>query len=154
MNISERLEKYSCPEPNTGCWRWDGVTVKGGYGRISVEGKFRPAHRVSYELKYGKIPDGLMACHKCDTPACINPDHIFLGSAMDNMHDKYRKGRAINPVGEAHGRAILTVEKVIEIKRLLATGIAYRKVAAIMKCGKGTVSDIKTGRTWAHVPMS
>jgi len=82
------------PEPNTGCWLWSGKTFEDGYGRLHARsiGESR-AHRASYHLYRGEIPDGMLVCHTCDTPSCINPDHLFLGAPLDNTADMMAKGR-------------------------------------------------------------
>lgn len=83
----------------SGCWLWRGSLDGGGYGQISTAQGFAPAkaHRVSWEMRNGPIPDGMVVCHTCDTPACVNPDHLFIGTQQDNMRDCSRKNR-INPV--------------------------------------------------------
>lgn len=80
------------PEPNTGCWLWTG-TSRNGYGRFIWDGNAYTAHRVAYQILKGPVPPHLMVLHRCDTPACINPDHLFLGTQSDNMRDASRKGR-------------------------------------------------------------
>jgi hypothetical protein len=91
-----RFERKFIPEPNSGCWLWtDAVTAK-GYGRILVGNKSRIASRVSHYIYKGTIPTGLLVCHTCDTPSCVNPDHLWLGSAADNMKDCSDKGRFSN----------------------------------------------------------
>ena len=74
------------PEPNTGCWLWLGFISPDGYGT-------RLAHRRAWELARGPIPDGMLVCHRCDVRHCVNPDHLFLGTHLDNMRDMIRKGR-------------------------------------------------------------
>lgn len=83
--------KYT-PVPESGCWLWEGA-LAGKYGVIVQDGKNLSAHRYSWELHNGDIPNGLWVLHKCDTPSCVNPDHLFLGTAKDNMQDALRKGR-------------------------------------------------------------
>lgn len=89
--IMNRVEQ----EPNTGCWLWTGAVIPvSGYGQMRYgKGTPKKAHRVSYEIFVGPIPDGLYVCHRCDTPLCVNPDHLFLGTAKDNAQDAMRKGR-------------------------------------------------------------
>lgn len=100
------LENYA-PIPECGCWLWLGGWFGSGYGKMSAKCKTWQAHRVFYEHFVGPIPSGLLVCHKCDTPACVNPDHLFLGTAFDNMTDKARKGRGVK-VGERKPPVILT----------------------------------------------
>lgn len=82
--------------PETGCWLWEGSWTSDGYGRIGSgkRGGMLLAHRLSYQTHVGPIPAGMQVCHQCDTPPCINPGHLFLGTAKDNSDDKWRKGRA------------------------------------------------------------
>lgn len=93
LSAEERFWLYVSPEPNSGCWLWIGSGDRRGYGSFSYQGRSRSAHRWAYEHYMGPIPDGMMVCHKCDVPACVNPDHLFLGTNSDNMKDCYRKGR-------------------------------------------------------------
>jgi len=75
------------------CWLWIGSTNQDGYGRFNIGGKLGGAHRYSFELHTGEIPEGMHVLHTCDTPACVRPDHLFLGTHSDNMQDMYRKRR-------------------------------------------------------------
>lgn len=84
------------PEPNSGCLLWTGPANGLGYGRIHVVGTRRRAgaHRVAFEVVHGPVPQGMEVCHRCDTPSCVNVDHLFLGTHRDNMADMAAKGRS------------------------------------------------------------
>lgn len=103
-------------EKAAGCWSWIGALDKCGYGKVSFMDE-QLAHRASWRLHFGPIAPGMLVCHHCDNPKCVNPAHLFLGTQVDNMRDMRikhrRKGRGI---GEANGRAVLTWEKVNAIR--------------------------------------
>lgn len=93
LPTGERIELKSIPIPESGCWIWTEYCNNHGYGRFRVDGKKTLAHRASYEAFIGPIPEGMLVCHKCDTPACVNPSHLFLGTDKDNVRDCINKGR-------------------------------------------------------------
>lgn len=138
------FEQKYLPEPNTGCWLWTAGWDRYGYGMLAGNVK---AHRRSYELHVGEIPAGLCVCHKCDTPACVNPDHLFLGSNRDNVADMRAKGRAIQ--GEAVHKAKLTEANVREI---LASLLPCHELASLYGVSDTAISYIKLGKTWRSVP--
>ena len=94
MTILERLLALSCPEPNTGCWLFAGREWShNGYGRIRYRGRWWRAHRLAYKLLKGRLRRGKQVLHRCDTPACLNPDHLWQGTNRTNAKDRHRKGR-------------------------------------------------------------
>lgn len=101
--VSERILDLCIPEPNSGCWIWLGAVANSGYGRIGygfkAEGTRRTAqaHRAAYELLVGSVPLGLDVCHRCDVRLCVNPEHLFVGTRLENVHDMCRKGRQKKP---------------------------------------------------------
>ena len=98
-----RVEKQE-----NGCWKWIGAKFHRGYGRVNSGGKMLRANRVAYEISKGDIPVGMVVCHKCDVPLCVNPDHLFLGTIKDNVDDMIRKGRKNSERGEDRHCAKLT----------------------------------------------
>lgn len=149
----ERLTECSIPEPNSGCWLWLGTTNDDGYGRMTIRRKAIGAHRISFELLCHPIPKGMHVLHKCDVRSCVNPDHLFLGTNLDNMADKMAKGReAKGPnhkvKGEGNGNAKLSDWQVLEIKE---SGLSQRKIAAKYGICQAVVSEIKTGKMWSHI---
>ena len=150
---AEVLRMKTEPELNSGCLLWSGGTTVDGYGEMSVYGRSRRAHRVSYELHHGPIPPGMMICHRCDTPQCVNPDHLYAGTDATNTADRERRGRSNHPRGEAHGRAKLTSEQVAEIRALCSEpGRPTREsLAARYGVSRSLISQIDLGQTWASI---
>lgn len=124
---------------------WRGGAHKNGYGSFWFEGRKDKAHRVAWRLAVGPIPTGILICHRCDQPLCVNPGHLFLGTPADNMADRDAKGRAA--IGERHGRAKMTVEQVREIRSL--RGIEpYRSIARRYGLARSTVWAILDHSNW------
>lgn len=150
ISISEKIENSSIKIPESGCWIWMKSLNHRGYGKTCLgKGTNLSAHRVAYEEKYGKIPNGLMALHTCDVRSCVNPDHIFLGTQQDNMTDKVNKNRQAN--GENHGMSKLTKEQAIEAKfsNEKASVLANR-----FNCAAVTIRQIRSGYIWKHLEKS
>jgi len=154
-----RLWKFISPEPNSGCWLWTGGVGGIGYGRFKVAGKFATAHRVTYEAYIGPIPEGMLACHRCDIPSCVNPGHIFLGTDADNMADCLGKGRQYwqrNPAwkrGRNNPGAKLTEESVIRIRESYKRGrVPVRILAQQHGVSETAVRAVIRGTKWAWLP--
>lgn len=150
-DIARAFWKYCVPLGKNDCWQWQGNIGTNGYGRGSCGGKTFAAHRVSYELHRGSIPDGMMVLHKCDNPTCINPDHLFLGTDADNMQDKIEKGRANFLVGERVYNARLTSGQVIEIRRLSKQGISQSRIARQFGVSTSAIGSIVSRKNWKHI---
>lgn len=102
----------------SGCWLWTGAKSSSGYGHLGIKGKNVKSHRLSWLLFHGKIPDGMEVCHTCDNPACVNPNHLFLGTHQENMEDMKNKGRAVGFPGEFNPKAKLCYTEVLEIRKI------------------------------------
>lgn len=140
-------------EKSAGCWIWTATKNRQGYGRIRSSGKTARAHRISWELANGPIPDGMDILHRCDNPACVNPAHLFLGTDDDNMRDKENKGRGNHAVGMVHGRSKLTADQVREIRRLYSTGqYLQRELGKRFGVHQTTIGYICRRESWAHIP--
>ena len=161
-----------------GCWKWMASTDRKGYGHISYRSQLLQAHRVSYIMVYGPIPDGLCVLHKCDNPGCVNPDHLFLGTHKDNSDDKISKGRDRHAIGNQNGSrkyperlawgdrnwtrkhperlrgekgssAKLTAVQVRDIRaRYRHRTVSYSYLAKEFGVTTGTIAHIIQGRTW------
>ncbi len=132
------------------CWLWTGYKQK-GYGRMSKDYPYTGAlgvltHRVSWELANGPIPEGLCVLHKCDNPSCVNPDHLFLGTRIDNSNDKVSKGRHVR--GEKIARSKLTEPDVLAIRASKERAVV---LAARYGIDRRIISYIKTRATWKHI---
>lgn len=134
-----------------GCWDWKGVAHHSGYCHMNYDGKSMSINRISWELNFGEIPNGLFVLHKCDNRRCSNPDHLFLGSSKDNHKDMMNKGRQNIPFGENHKNSKLTSDNVKKIKELLQLGVTMSRISKDFKISMGSINAIKHRRTWKHV---
>jgi hypothetical protein len=148
------------------CWIWKASKRHKGYGAFVwcnngevVQGR---AHRFSWEIHNGEIPRGFCVLHKCDTPACVNPDHLFLGTKAENNADMHKKGRNVPggthckgagkyPKGEDHPNAKLCKSSVVAIREDKDSGMSYSAIAKKYKIGIATAWKICQKRIWAHV---
>ena len=141
------------------CWLWRGALDTKGYGQIRAQPgdgfkSMRLAHRVSYELFIGKIPEGMGVLHKCDVRNCVNPNHLWLGNAKDNSLDMMMKGRGVWHTGEKNKRSILTARQVRRIRERYASG-RWSKPELAKKYGvsNGAIYAIIDGKTWRHLML-
>jgi len=135
-----------------GCWLWTAGTNRKGYGKFgfqAVQGTYL-AHRVSWLIHFGDVPDGMDVLHTCDNPPCVRPDHFFLGTNIENNRDRHEKGRDgwIPKPGEENGCAKLTWDQVREIR--VASGF-QRDIAARYGVTQTNISQIKRGLTWKEM---
>ncbi len=158
MSLEEkRFNKFATSiaidEPDK-CWNWQRRKFK-GYGMVRAEyiGKretFRmAAHRFSFLHFKGEIPKGMSVCHKCDNPACVNPEHLFLGTHKQNFEDAANKKRMAH--GERHYRTKLQIADVINIRERFSLGEQIKKIALSFNLRASTISGIVHRRTWRHV---
>ena len=143
---------WSHVEKRDGCWLWAGCKMSNGYGdfRVMRDGKYRHVspHRLSYELHHGPIPTGLNVCHSCDTPSCVNPNHLFAGTQAQNRRDCVAKNRQAR--GERHGMSKLTENQVKLIREQRTSGLSLRKIASRFAVSDTLVMKICRGDLWEH----
>lgn len=169
---------WAAVDKTTACWVWKSRKMSSGYGVFSIGGKKYGAHRVSWNLAHGPIPFGLFVCHHCDNKLCVRPEHLFLGTQMDNMQDMHRKGRY--PDGERHwtrvkperiargekngsrlhpglaqgsrnGQSKLTDDDVRTIRNLRTGGLTLKTIGDRFGISQGAVCLVVARKTWAHV---
>lgn len=149
----DRLLAKTTHAPWSGCVLFTGSVDTSGYGLIGVggSGNIRKAHRVSYELQVGPIPEGLQVLHKCDVRCCINPAHLFLGTLQDNMDDRNAKGRHVSLRGSKHAAAKVHEWDVRMMCEMRNAGRMVKQIAADFSLSTSVVSSIVSGKTWKHV---
>jgi hypothetical protein len=145
------------PHMTTPCWLWTGyISPRNGYGELARKGETSRAHRISWELHYGPIPDDLLVCHICDVRHCVRPDHFFLGTYQDNRIDAVQKGRAKAPKsafknGIEHPNAKLSSQKVTEALERFANGESQQAIAKSFGVTRQTIHKVLKGQTWKHI---
>ena len=157
--LEQRFNEKWVENFETGCWDWTACRSQSGYGKLRLGRKMLKAHRVSYELHVGSIPEGddyhgTCVLHRCDRPCCVNPEHLFLGTNADNVRDKVEKGR--QPRTEMHGMAKLSRGDVDFIRWALPRwgrgGAAH--LAKFFGVSPQQIGHIKNGRTWTDVSLT
>lgn len=152
LTPQDRIERLSVPEPNSGCWLWVGArfTPAQDYGAIIVRGRRVRAHRYSFEAFKKPIPPGICVCHSCDNPPCVNPEHLFLGTVIENNADRDRKGRTNSARGSERSTKIDEAD-VLEMRRRRKSGHRVIDIASHFGISPPTVSLICSGLRWRHV---
>ena len=160
--ISTRIEK----DLVSGCWNWVGTIGTDGYGKAKRQGKTLRAHRLSYQLYKGEIPEGYFVCHTCDNPKCVNPEHLWAGTHKENELDKDRKGRRspspgishrhLMPRGEEVGSSKLNNYLVEEIYKLGMQNTTAKEIKRVLKLdvSKSAVWRIMKGDSWTHLNLA
>jgi hypothetical protein len=158
--VRERLLSRIAPPNSNGCALWTGGIASSGYGAVKIFGRRWSAHRAVWTVFSGPITDGLCVLHKCDVRACVNIEHLFLGTLADNIADMDRKGRRnppmpwpLGPVGIDAPQTKLTESNVIEIFRRQYDGESYRSLAREFGVGKSTIWQIVAGKKWRHLGL-
>jgi len=150
----DKIEEYSTPVTETGCWIWNKPLNRGGYGRVKIKGKSVSAHRLSY-MVHVKDPKNMHVLHKCDIRCCVNPNHLYLGTHQDNMKDKKDRKRASKPranaQGEKHAKALLTTDQVKEIRqKYLPRQYTYKMLSKEYGVSVRTIQSIIRKERWNY----
>ena len=140
----------------SGCWLWTGSCSASGYGTLCVNGKATRAHRFSYMIHVGDIPEGLCVCHKCDVRNCVNPEHLFLGTEKENMQDAARKGRKCRatkwrPIGESNIKARVTDADVARIRYGEWSSLSNFEIASLLGVKPKAIYRIRARISWKHL---
>ncbi len=143
--LEEFLANFE-PVTESGCWIWTGPTNKGGYGQSSWKGIYYRAHRFSYKQFKGPIPENMFVCHACDVRCCVNPEHLFLGTHLENIQDMLKKKRQAR--GEKNNKSKLNTDQVLNIR---ASPEFITTLAKQYNVSTTSIWDIKIGKTWRHV---
>jgi hypothetical protein len=150
LSVADRLAQQSIRNDATGCLEWVGYRTNGGhgYGLIRDGGRRIGSHVAAYELAHGTRAVGMLVCHRCDNPACIEPRHLFIGTQRDNALDAASKGRMHRPSGELNANAKLSTDDVVEIRASNARGV---DLALQFGVSKSTITNIRRRQRWSHL---
>lgn len=149
MNQVDRFMRQVVPIPIAGCWMWSGaINGREGYGQIMFDGRRQGAHRVAVQIFKGPIPDGMFVLHHCDTPGCVNPEHLYVGSLSDNSSDRERRGRGADNRGSKSPKALLTEEAA---RHILTSTEKPKVLAERFGVHPETIYTVLKRRSWRHV---
>jgi HNH endonuclease len=148
--LIKKIKSNYIYESNSGCFLWNLVLDKDGYGRLSWNERTERAHRFSYEAFVGEIPEGLQVCHRCDTPSCVRPDHLFIGTQLENHADRDKKGRQSK--GEERWTSKVKELDVIEVLTLFhVCGLRRWEISELFGLSRSLIQRIISGKTWKHL---
>ena len=152
MNLHKRFwSKVEVAQPWE-CWLWKAGVDGCFYGKFKIHNKQTTAHRASWIISNGEVPDGLVVCHYCDTPLCCNPNHLFLGTLSDNTNDSMHKGRLyIHGVADPGGSA-LNESDVLMIRYLWDCGYSRKAIASMMGISPAHATRVYNRKIWKHIP--
>lgn len=134
------------------CWLWNATVGTNGYPQFYLNGRHRAAHRISWEMSNGSIPEGMCVCHTCDITHCVRPDHLFLGSNQENILDRVRKGRSYRPGSDLISGRKLTDSQALELIQKRKAGATLSSLANEYGLNCPAVSAIINGKSWKHLP--
>lgn len=154
METSWHLER-SIPVPECGCWIWTGAQCGKGYGLVSIGRRTQRAHRVAFHYATGVDPGSMHVLHKCDTPSCINPMHLMLGTNTDNVADKVAKNRqargekiGLAMCGERQGQHKLTASDVVAIRE---SDLRVKELSLRYGVSPSVISEVRSRKAWKHI---
>jgi hypothetical protein len=148
VTIKEKFDSCWTPEPFSNCWLWTKAQSRKGYGYMWLEGKMFRAHRLSWELYRSPIPGKLFVLHRCDVRSCVNPDHLFLGTDLDNWRDALAKKRRRSGIGQDSYSSKLTDADVLAIR---ISKEPHRILAERFGVDYTNIWQIKRRKTWTHI---
>ena len=155
-STEDKKRFFSKVDKTDTCWIWK-ASIRGnsGYGAFKINGKVKSAHRVSWEIYNNKsVPEGLLVCHKCNNRLCVNPEHLYVGTYVDNMRDAIRNGVRDHykyVYGEKVGTAKLSEDNILEIVRLHEEGLSQKEIAKKFKVDRSAIGNVLRGKTWKHI---
>lgn len=145
--VVRRMEKRTKHKGPDDCWLWVSTLDSSGYGMLKVNGRYQKAHRLAYEIRHQKKLGNLFCLHHCDTPACVNPKHLYAGTHEDNMRDKMERNP---PRGSNNGNAKLTDADIVQIRKRLAKGETGAAIARDYGMTRQAINQIRRGEKWRH----
>lgn len=151
-DLKIRFWKKVSKQKEDECWIWNAYKHKKGYGYFHANGSVMKSHRISFILENKTlIPKGMCICHSCDNPSCVNPNHLWMGTNMDNIKDSLMKGRRIGLRGEKNNSCKLKSKEVLKIRELFLQKIKAKHIAKMFNIGISMIYAIKQRRNWKHI---